>query len=295
MSNVIDTLNYLYEVRTDIKDAIEYASKENVDVPFINYAELISAIPNAAFSEERSNKLHFWMTFENSTIENGEFIKQFDLTNKNGKFGCMFKNCKNLQHGPNLTDTINDVYAMFNGCEKLISVPNYDTSKCKNFTDLFNGCEKLISVPNLKIYNNYSDNTGATFARVFKNCKSLTEINFDCRTNIGVGYLDETFYGCENLITLGLLNVHRNATEYRAFYGCTNLTNVGGFYGLRNNLDLRYCPLLTYDSLNNIINNIATLSIGSSAKLKIHTNAATRLTDDLINEATNKGWTIEVI
>lgn len=292
MSNVIDTLNYLYEVRTDIKDAIEYASKEEVHVPFINYADLINAIPDPTFSEERSNKLQFWMTFENSTIEDKTIFEQFDMTAKNGDFGDMFKNCKKLKYGPVINYTIKNVTGMFEGCSSLISVHNYDTGNCDDFTDMFNGCTNLTVVPELKVYNNYADNTGAVFARTFKNCKALTEINLDFKTNIGMGYLDETFYGCSNLTTLGLLKIHKNATENKAFYGCSNLTNVGGFYGLRYNLNLSYCPLITYESLVNIIDNITSLSIGSSATLKLHPDAAARLTDDLIKKATDKGWTI---
>ena len=74
------------------------------------------------------------------------------------------------------------------------------------------------------------------------------------------------------------------------FYECIRLENLGGFKNLKVYLDLSDSPLLTHQSLMNVINNLATVTTSPTLALG-ETNLA-KLTDDEILIAINKGWTI---
>lgn len=292
MSEIDTNLNELQAARNEIKTAIENQLKIEVTVPMTRYAELIALIPQATFSDEQTNRLHFWMTFENSTVSDKSVFEQFDYTNKES-FGRMFMNCKNLTAGPTINKSLGEkCYAMFHGCTSLIEVPSYNTSQCHWFVDMFSDCTNLTTVPTIYLSTNHADNTGPVTARMFKNCSSLTEISLYCTTTL-TG-MDETFSGCSNLETIvGSIRCRgNNFAEYKAFYGCSKLANLDGFSGLAADLDLSYCPLLTLQSLTNIINSLGTAKLSSYPRLKLHPDAAARLTTSLITTATDKGWGI---
>lgn len=292
MSEIDTNLNELQASRNEIKTAIENQLEIEVNVPMTRYAELIALIPQATFSDERTNRLHFWMTFENSTVTDKSIFEQFDYTNKES-FGRMFMNCKNLTAGPTINKSLGaKCYGMFHGCTSLIEVPSYNTSECYWFVDMFSDCTKLTTVPTIYLSTNHADNTGPVTTRMFQNCSSLTEISLYCTTTL-TG-MDETFSGCSNLTTItGDIKCRGNYfAEYKAFYGCSKLANLDGFSGLAADLDLSYCPLLTADSLGKIVNSIAAPPIGYHPTLKLNPDAAARLTTKMITTATDKGWTI---
>lgn len=292
MSEIDTNLNTLQESRNDIKTAIENKLEIDVTVPMTGYADLIKLIPPVTFSKERTNKLQFWMTFENSTASDKAVFESFDFSNVK-HLGKMFKNCKNLTEGPTISvSRPTKMDQMFQNCTALVSVPAYTTEFCDWFVDMFNGCVNLTTVPTIYLSTDYADNTGPTVTRMFKNCSSLTEISLNCTTTL-TG-MSETFYGCSNLTTItGDIKCRgNNFSEYRAFYGCSKLANLDGFSGLAADLNLKYCPLLTLESLTKIINSLGTAGYDSHPTLDLHANAGARLTTKLITTATDKGWTI---
>lgn len=292
MSEIETNLDTLQESRNDIKTAIENKLEIDVTVPMTGYADLIKLIPLATFSEERTNKLQFWMTFENSTVSDKAVFESFDFSNVDN-LGKMFKNCKNLTEGPTISvNRPTKMHQMFQNCTALVSVPAYTTSFCDWFVDMFNGCVNLTTVPTIYLSTNHADNTGPVTARMFKNCSSLKEISLYCTTTL-TG-MDETFSGCSNLETIvGSIRCRGNYfAEYRAFYGCSKLANLDGFSGLKADLNLSYCPLLTLESLTKIINSLGAANVSSYPTLRLHPDAGARLTTSLITDATDKGWTI---
>ena len=75
---------------------------------------------------------------------------------------------------------------------------------------------------------------------------------------------------------------------YRIFYGCTSLTDVGGFTGLKLDIDFHYSPL-THDSALNVIDNLA---VSPGHKVIFNNITFDTLTPEDIAKATSKGWTI---
>ena len=238
----------------------------------------------------------------------------------------MFNNCKSLSSVPALdTSNVTEMTGMFNSCKSLSSVPALNTSNVTNMGLMFAGCESLTTVPLLNT-SNVTEMGG-----MFSGCHSLVEIP-TLDTSKGK-FLDAMFAGCSSLKQIPLLNTKSCTNINGMFEGCTSLetvpildaSNVGDISkifkdcpslvmlgGLKNlgmdyssayyihankreyTLDLSYSPLLTHDSLMNVINNLydikskgvkpQTLQLGNTNKAK--------LTAEEIAIATNKGWNV---
>ena len=74
-------------------------------------------------------------------------------------------------------------------------------------------------------------------------------------------------------------------------YRCYKLTDLGGFIGLKCDLDLYDSPLITHESLLNVINKAADVT-ASPATLTLGSTNLAKLTDEEKAIATNKGWTL---
>ena len=202
------------------------------------------------------------MKYANSTIE--EFPSYFKFAPRTGD-SCvkMFQGCKNLKTAPYVDiSNANSTESMFIICNSLISIPLLDTSKVTDMTNMFRSCESLTSIPQLDTH-------------------SVRNMNF-------------MFAFCSNLESVPLLDTsHINNHMTSTFNGCSNLKNLGGFRGLFNDLNLSYCPLLTHDSLMNVINEVAD-ETGSSIthRLILGDVNLSKLTDEDKAIATNKNWTL---
>ena len=192
--------------------------------------------------------------------------------------GLMFVECESLTTVPLLnTSNVIEMGGMFSGCHSLVEIPTLDTSKCKFLAAMFAGCSSLKQIPllNTKSCTNISG--------MFEGCTSLETVPILDASN--VGDISKIFKDCPSLVMLGGLKnlgmdyssayyIHANKSEYT--------------------LDLSYSPLLTHDSLMNIINNLydikskgvkpQTLQLGDTNKAK--------LTVEEIAIATNKGWNV---
>ena len=83
-----------------------------------------------------------------------------------------------------------------------------------------------------------------------------------------------------------------NVTEIGfIFRACSSLTDLGGFIGLKLNLDLSASSKITHDSLMNVINKAADVT-ASPATLTLGSTNLAKLTDEEKAIATNKGWTL---
>ena len=152
---------------------------------------------------------------------------------------------------------------MFGNCSSLQKAPMLNTDKCDNFYAMFQGCSALKTLPQ------YDTSNGVTFTAMLGYCKSLVSLPlFD-------------FSKCENI------------NDFFGWSDIETLTSVGGFKNLSTNWDddcgLCRLPNLTYESIINIINNLANVG-GDTKTLKLHNNALSQLTDADKELATSKGW-----
>ena len=158
-----------------------------------------------------------------------------------------------------------DMSYMFSHCTKLTSVPQFSTSRVTSANSMFYNCELLTIIPQF----NTSSLTSAN--AMFSHCTKLTSVpllDFSSVTDVGGFYFYDSM-----------------------FWGCSSLTTLGGFKGLKVNLDLHYSPLLTIESIVNVINAAADMS-SEPQTLTLHKDVFNILTEEQIATASAKGWNI---
>lgn len=234
----------------------------------------------------------------------GERIPLLELnpnTSNVTNMSCLFVGCSSLESIPAMnTQNVTNMYMMFNGCAKLSSVPVLDTFNVTDMSFMFEGCNSLVEIPTLDTSNVTS------MLAMFERCSSLKQIpllNTKNCTSMG-----QIFNECTSLDTVPMLDASKLMMSQGIFRGCSSLVTLGGLknlgmgYGTGWNandpsltLNLSDSPLLTHDSLMNVINNLydikskgvkqQTLQLGDANKAK--------LTAEEIAIATNKGWNIK--
>lgn len=228
-------------------------------------------------------------------------VPALDTSNVTDMSG-MFSSCHSLVEIPALnTSNVTNMGLMFVECESLTTVPLLNTSNVTEMGGMFSGCHSLVEIPTL------DTSKGKFLAAMFAGCSSLKQIpllNTKSCTNI-----NGMFEGCTSLETVPILDASNVGDISKIFKDCPSLVMLGGLknlgmsyssaYYIHENkreytLDLSYSPLLTHDSLMNIINNLydikskgvkpQTLQLGDTNKAK--------LTAEEIAIATNKGWNV---
>ena len=217
--------------------------------------------------------------FDTNVIENIEIINSSHIT----KFSHMVENMQHIktifadtsgatemqfmfadsviENPPYLnTSNVTNVEGMFSKCANLKNIPPYDFSKVSNMKTTFFICPNITSVPYLDTHN-------------------VTSIEY-------------CFSECAKLESVPLLDFSNVSNTNLAFYGCTSLKNVGGFTGLKVDIEFKYSPLLTHDSALNVIDNLAA---SSGHKVVFKKTTFDTLTPAEIAKATSKGWTITYV
>ena len=129
------------------------------------------------------------------------------------------------------TSNVTTTQNMFNNCQTLQKFPELDFSQLKTLTSMFNGCKNLKEVGDI-----ITTQLSATFnmGSMFLDCVSLETApmikNVDGYTDIGMA-----FKNCTSLKNVPLLDVGTGR-------GFSYMTNA-----------FQNCPLLTNESLNNIL------------------------------------------
>ena len=171
----------------------------------------------------------------------------------------MFDKCESLTTISEMnTANVTDMRAMFNGCNSLTTIPKMDTSKVTSMSYMFGSCYLLTTIP---------------------------EMDTSQVTNMG-----EIFYECPSLTTIPEMDTSK-VTYIGSFYGSGSLTDLGGFVGLKVNLNLSGSSKLTHDSIMNIINKAADVTENPKTMTFGETNLA-KLSDEEKGIATAKGWTL---
>lgn len=212
----------------------------------------------------------------------------------------IFENCENLKTIPLLdTSNVTNMAGMFSFCTNLKTIPKINTAKVVNMSDMFSKCENIEEIPLLDTSN--VTNMFAMFSRC-ELLKAIPELN-----TANVSNMQAMFGYCSSIKDVPLLEAGSVTRVSLIFNNCGLLENLGGLKDLglaylttarANNIDyslvLSKCPLLTHDSLMNVINNLydikskgvkpQTLQLGNTNKAK--------LTAEEIAIATNKGWNV---
>ena len=236
----------------------------------------------------------------------------------------MFEGCSSLIEIPTLdTSKVTTMYSMFGRCTSLKQIPLLDTKRCVDMEIMFNDCSLLETIPKLEtgnvtimngmfkgcsslkqipLLNTKSCNL---MQEMFSGCSSITEIpELDTSNVTSMWYM---FFKCTSLTTVPMLDASKIINVYNMFNNCSSLVTLGGLKNLGMSyqtnwienvsvatLNLSDSPLLTHDSLMNVINNLydikskgvktQTLQLGDTNKAK--------LTAEEIAIATNKGWNV---
>ena len=236
----------------------------------------------------------------------------------------MFEGCSSLIEIPTLdTSKVTTMYSMFGRCTSLKQIPLLDTKRCVDMEIMFNDCSLLETIPKLEtgnvtimngmfkgcsslkqipLLNTKSCNL---MQEMFSGCSSITEIpELDTSNVTSMWYM---FFKCTSLTTVPMLDASKIINVYNMFNNCSSLVTLGGLKNLGMSyqtnwienvsvatLNLSDSPLLTHDSLMNVINNLynikskgvkpQTLQLGNTNKAK--------LTAEEIAIATNKGWNV---
>lgn len=233
-------------------------------------------------------------------------IPEMDTSYVNDMY-CMFQNCKSLSTIPPMdTSQVTTMEDMFMYCGSFSNMPSIDTSRVTNMRGMFASCSSLTTIP--PIDTSKVIDMGSMFA----NCSNLTTVPpmdtsqvtdmgamFDwCQSLVTISEMDTSqvtymgymFNQCPKLTTVPPMNTSKVTEMENMFRDCSSLTDLGGFIGLKANLDLSSCPL-THDSIMNVINKAADVT-ASPATLTLGSTNLAKLSDEEKAIATGKGWTL---
>lgn len=205
----------------------------------------------------------------------------------------MFRDCYNLRRiifGRN-TSKVTNMNAMFANCNNLEVAPDLDTSSCSNLDALLYYCYLITEIP----HYNTSNCTDMTRMLSYTNIKTIPQLDMSKVTTV-----EGIFDGCNSLESLPLLDWGNVANTTNVFGWETkyNLTELGGFAGLKVDWaeydGLYQCPMLTYESIINVINNLydfRAAGINSVVRtLRLNLESMSKLSDADKAVAAAKGW-----
>lgn len=200
-------------------------------------------------------------------------------------------------------------YDAFYGCTALKKVEDIDLSLATNVKELFMGCTNVEEFPS---YLNLSSVTDAQymFSKLGSSNESLRKeitLDFPAKVNSSAVFeyapfkaihiaSDTKFTGnylfnyCYYLEEITGLNFSSLSTTY-TFQGCSALTTLEVVDTIsKSGFDFSSCPLLSHDSIMNVIN--ALVATTSSKKVTFGATNLAKLSDEEKAIATDKGWTL---
>lgn len=185
----------------------------------------------------------------------------------------------------------------FTYCHSLRYVPPFDTSRTTDFSEFFQSCQSLIYAPLL------DTSKGTNFFNMFDYCASLRSIpQYDTSNAEDVRQM---FQLCTMVKSIPKLNFSKVKQANALLSRCDSLEYLGGFEGMKSDIDMHHSKVLTRESIINVIDNVYDWQSnpdnlnyrdwGSGYTvhyLTIYVRLKDILSDDDIARATNKGWTI---
>jgi surface protein len=228
-----------------------------------------------------------------SRIESVPYFDTHTIVN----FGYTFAGCTNLKNVATLDTSIATIlYYMFSECSSLERIPHFNTSSGKAFNGMFRGCAKLKTVPAFDVSN------ATDMSVMFMNCTGLVELpEFYSAKN---STFTNSFTKCTSLEKITLLDFKSVTSANWTFNNCPELKyllikNIGTTS--MESYDFSGIPKWGAENEENrqsMIDTLITYSYDrakyatSSAKIYLHSNAKSRLTESEIAQITAKGYTI---
>lgn len=170
-----------------------------------------------------------------------------------------FSYCKNLIAIPLLnTSNVTSMASMCTYCEKLETIAQLNTSNVTSMQNMFMRCYALQTIPLFNTSN------VTVMSNMFNTCDSLTSVPLLNTSN--VTNMQSMFDNCVNLTSVPQLDTSKAVYLQRMFNYCRKLTTVPQFdwSSAVNVSDMfKDCPLLSDNSLNNILASCITLNNGT--------------------------------
>lgn len=219
MSQLIDNLNTIESIKTDIKTAIENKGVDMTGVSFPGYASKIGEISGGGGGWDQKSitegamkiiNLDNYASFVTSNAFNGNGnIQTVNLPYAKSVGNNAFQNCSSLKQ-VDLPVCSYIESAVFYGCNRLsqVSLPLCT----KVMKDCFQDCKSLSQL-DLPVCS-YIDNTA------FWGCISLSQLNLPVCKNIGF----YVFYGCRSLSQVSLPVC--STIGVNTFQGCNSLSII---------------------------------------------------------------------
>lgn len=268
------------------------------------YGTKITQLPN--FNHETITDMGemFWQSFLSDL--GTEDLNLPNVTNAEWVFGET-----QITKVPNLSfPKVTSVKGIFRGCQKLTSVANFNIPNAINVEEAFSGCTNLKTIGTLFIPK------VQTFDNLFYNCKvleSIEQFNVSSATNLAslfaqsnnlksVDFVNSTskvtnfsglFAGKIMLETVKGLDLSSATNLASIFASCSNLKNITFVENsIKINFNLGSSSLLSDESIQSLINGLATVE--TAQNLTIHSDVATKLTDEQKATISSKNWNIVI-
>ena len=178
---------------------------------------------------------------------------------------------------------LKDATSFFSNCAELHTIEDIYLPSIENMTDFFNNC---ISLRNLPIKLNIV--TCKIGIRMFYNCSNLYSLGKINSPNLK--NMESMFEGCNNLTSIEEINFASCENTTDIFKGCNKLQHVGiRKKSLKTSISFANTKL-DYESLKSIIDNLSNVTDKSIDITS--TPAAIQISEDEIESARIKGWTI---
>ena len=198
------------------------------------------------------------VTVETNVAGSGEIGKPYIDTSKITSFESFCLKGR-LDNALTLLDTSNgtNFKDMFNGCSKLVTIPQIDTSSGTTFNSMFNNCLKLVTIPQLDTSN------GTNFTNMFGSCAALESV---------------------------ALTTAKSDLATTTFNYCTALTNLTIGKGWAVNIYLTYSNNLSVESLHGMIENLADLTGATAKTFKVGATNLAKIDEEHIAMLEAKNW-----
>lgn len=258
--------------------------------------------------------------FNHETITNmGEMFWQCSLSDL-GTDDLNFPNVTNAEYifgetqvvkAPNLSfPNATSAKGIFRDCLNLTSVANFNIPNATNVAEAFKGCTNLttigvLSIPKMQTFNNlfyncktlesieqFNVSSATNLASLFARSNNLKSVNFVNSTS-KVTNFSGLFAGKTVLETVKGLDLSSATNLVSMFASCSNLKNITFVENsIKINFNLGSSSLLSDESIQSLINGLATVE--TAQNLTIHSDVATKLTDEQKATISSKNWNIDI-
>lgn len=199
---------------------------------------------------------------------------------------------------------------IFKDCQKLTSVANFNIPNAINVEEAFSGCTNLktigvLSIPKVQTFNNlfynckvlesieqFNVSSATNLASLFAKSNNLKSVDFVNSTS-KVTNFNKLFSWKTVLETVKGLDLSSATNVTNMFLGCSNLKNITFVENsIKINFNLGSSSLLSNESIQSLINGLATVE--TAQNLTIHSDVATKLTDEQKATISSKNWNIDI-